>query len=444
VNIEDASIWIHPWDLEGWAPEAFVERLRGFGLTSCSLALTYHATRMVLPTHRSRRVIATDVSTAYVDLPALTAATHANKAANIVTTDAVSDSLANVANVANVADVADVVDGSTGAPSNLADARAGAFMPAAGDQRSLVAPFLDACQRVGFGVRGWMVLCHQDGAGRAAPDLCMTNVYGERLDYALCPSQPAVRDWCAASCASAAALAGIESLDIEAASFMGFDHQSAHDKRGVPLPAALQWLLSLCVCTACRARMDAHAPGLADAAASRARAAIDAYLARWDGAANAAAVSVEEALTVWLGADILDRLLTVRQDVLRALVASIRARTGTTPLWIRLAGSPFFTGGKTALPLDALTGLADGAVMTWLGASIETITRELQALPAVERRAVPIRGGFTLHAPDCSGERDVVARVSALRDARMHGVAAYCYGLATDAHLRWLRAALRP
>jgi hypothetical protein len=436
VNAGDASIWIHPWDLEGWAPEALVERLRGFGLTSCSLALAYHATRMVLPTHRSRRVITTHVSTAYVDVPALTAVTHANRAANVVTGDVVSDSLLDVV------EMADVADGPRSS-STLAETRAGAFRPAAGDQRSLVAPFLDACQRAGFGVRGWVVLCHQDGAGRAVPDLCMTNVYGERLDYALCPSQPAVRDWCAALCASAAGLSGIESLDIEAASFMGFDHQSEHDKRGVPLPTAIQWLLSLCVCTACRARMDAHTPGLADAVARRARAAIDGYLARWDGSPNAAAVSVEEALTVWLGDDILDRLLAVRQDVLRALLASIRARTGTTPLWIRLAGSPLFTGGKTALPLDALAGLADGAVMTWLGASIETITKELQALPAAERRAVPIRGGFTLHAPDCSSERDVVARVSALRNARTHGVAAYCYGLATDAHLRWLRTALR-
>jgi hypothetical protein len=399
VNAGDASIWIHPWDLEGWAPEAFVERLRGVGLTSCSLALAYHATRMVLPTHRSRRVVSTDASTAYVDVPSLSGASGE-------------------------------------------EARQRGFRPVMGDQQSLIAPFLDACQRVGFGVRGWVVLCHQDGAGRAAPELCMTNVYGERLDYALCPSQSAVREWCGALCASAAALPGIESLDIEAASFMGFDHQSAHDKRGVPLPAAVQWLLSLCVCTGCRARMEATAPGLADAVAGRARAAIDAYLGRWDGT-EATAVSLEEALTLWLGADILDRLIALRQDVLRALLASIRARTGSTPLWIRLAGSSLFTGGKAALPLDALAGLADGAVMTWLGASIETITSELQALPAVDRRAVPIRGGFTLHAPDCRSERDVAARVSALRDARTDGVAAYCYGLATDAHLTWLRPALQ-
>jgi hypothetical protein len=408
-NAEDASIWLHPWDLEGWAPEAFVERLRGFGLTSCSLALAYHATRMVLPTHRTRRVMSTDASTTYVDVPALSGAS-----------------------------------GEKGARFEKPERGAGPFRPAMGEQQPLVAPFLDACQRVGFGVRGWVVLCHQDGAGRAVPELCMTNVYGERFDYALCPSQSAVRDWCGTLCATAAALPGIESLDIEAASFMGFDHQSAHDKRGVPLPAAVQWLLSLCVCTGCRARMEATAPGLADAVAGRARAAIDAYLARWDGtAATAAAVSVEEALTLWLGADVLDRLIALRQDVLRALLASVRARTGSTPLWIRLAGSPLFTGGKTALPLDALAGPADGAVMTWLGAPVDTITRELQALPPVERRAVPIRGGFTLHAPDCGSERDVIARVSALRDARTSGVTAYCYGLATDAHLKWLRAALR-
>jgi hypothetical protein len=81
--------------------------------------------------------------------------------------------------------------------------------------------------------------------------------------------------------------------------------------------------------------------------------------------------------------------------------------------------------------------------MTWLGAPIETIAKETAALPARSERAVPIRGGFTLHAPDCRGEADVAARLKLFRDADVDEATAYCYGLATETHLLWLQSALR-
>lgn len=413
------SIWLHPWDLEGWEPTALVDRLRALGLDACQLALAYHATRLVLPTHRQRRVFETERSAFY--FPATATTTHA------------------------------VLELEGWAPPIAPEA-------------ALTEPFLEACRAAGFPVRAWVVLCHQDGVAGDATALCVTNVYGDRYGYALCPSQSAVQAWAAELCAQAARQPGIDALDVEAASFLGVDHQSAHDKRGVPLPASIAWLLSICVCPACRQSLD---PACADEIAARARAAIDAYFREWPAPAASAlapaqptepapasasspalppvaalvGAPIAEALANALGEDLLRRLLDVRERAQLALLTAIRQRVGDTRLHLRLAASPFFTGGKTTLPPHALGGLADAAVMTWLGADLTTMRADIAALPPPDARAVPLHGGFTLHAPDCRASEDVAARLDLLRDAGFDSAIAYCYGLASETHLTWLRDA---
>ena len=66
--------------------------------------------------------------------------------------------------------------------------------------------------------------------------------------YALCPAQPAVQRYILGLVEDASRLPGITGLDIEALSFMGYDHNSLHDKRAVPVPAEL----NNCHCSECR------------------------------------------------------------------------------------------------------------------------------------------------------------------------------------------------
>jgi hypothetical protein len=383
------AIWLHAWDLEGWEPAAFVDRLRAFGLDACHLALAYHATRMTLPAHRRRRVFETARSAAYFPI---------------------------------------ALEGVRVAPES-----------------ALTPPFLDACRDASFPVRAWLVLCHQDGAageaGDAAQDSarCIANVYGDRYAYAWCPSQPDVQAWAGALCTRAAALPGVDALDIEAASFLGVDHQSAHDKRGVPLPPAIAWLLSICVCDACRRSLGA---ACAEEIASRARHAIDTYLQRWPETSVWSQTSLPEALAIALGEDLLRDLLDARERAQVALLTHIRRSTPGMPLLVRLASSRFFIGGKTALPPRAIAPVADAAVMTWLGADLAAMKADLDVLPPPAERDVPLHGGFTLHAPDCRASADVDARLGLLQDAGMESAIAYCYGLASDTHLAWLRDAL--
>jgi hypothetical protein len=440
------SIWLHPWDLEGWEPAALVDRLRALGLDACQLALAYHATRMVLPAHRRRRLFETAHSAIYFPLaPA--------SGTEVSPGDKHAAAGARHASAAEVAHGGLCLEGWT---------------PPVAPEAALTPPFLAACRDAGFPVSAWVVLCHQDGVDGGAAALCVTNVYGDRYGYALCPSQPAVQAWAAALCAAAAGQPGVDALDIEAASFLGVDHQSAHDKRGVPLPASIAWLLSICVCPACRRALD---PACADEIASRARGTIDAYFRGWPMASALSSTSVpaptsapvpasavalrlgspaiatsdggalSEALTAALGEDLLRRLLDARDRAQIALLTAIRQRVPDTRLLLRLASSPLFIGGKTALPLRALGGLADAAVMTWLGADLAVMRADLETLPPPDARAVPLEGGFTLHAADCRAPEDVEARLDLLRTAGFDSAIAYCYGLASDAHLSWLRDA---
>lgn len=262
--------------------------------------------------------------------------------------------------------------------------------------------------------------------------ICITNVFGERYGYALCPSNPDVGQYIVALCGDIAATDGVARLDLEALSFMGYEHQSLHDKVGLPLTPVIKWLLSICVCAHCSAALGS----LAAEIAAKARTCVTEYLAHWPE--FAAAGDLEKVL----GADELEALLNMRQLRCGALLDEIRATTGSAHLNLRLATSALFTGGKTALGWNALVGRVDSITITFLGATTEQMAAELRRLPAPDGRVTPIYGGFSFHHPDCATEADIRARRDLLREAQVDGLLLYCFGMAATRHFEWLKKAL--
>ena len=194
------SIWLGPWDLEDRDPDIVLDELVGLGLNACSLALSYHGGRMVLPRHPKRFVYELHPSAVYV-------------------------------------------------PVELSEF--GRLKPEVSPLSAIVPAFLDAAQRRGFPVWAWTVLCHNDHLGTLAPDCCVENAFGDRYTYALCPSHPDVQKYVVALCAALSAIPGITGLDVEALSFLGHEHASLHDKCGVDWSTQKSSLLSLCFCEYC-------------------------------------------------------------------------------------------------------------------------------------------------------------------------------------------------
>ena len=207
-----AGAYLYPWDVDG--DPAAADRVAGLGLAGVSLAAAYHAVRAVTPFHPGHRIVTRDAGGV---LPARSgplvrcgAAAGGGRAGRLV--------------------------------------RAGRRTAARGRPRR---------HRLG-GAHA------QFSAVRGGRSVRGTEPFRRRYPWALCAGSAAVREYAARLAAEVAALDGVDSIELEACGWYGFEHGSAHDKTGDVTgragPAG-DWLLSLCFCAGCR---DAYAGAGAD------------------------------------------------------------------------------------------------------------------------------------------------------------------------------------
>ncbi|MEV6642532.1 hypothetical protein [Amycolatopsis sp. NPDC051371] len=111
----------------------------------------------------------------------------------------------------------------------------------------------------GIPAAAWIVLTHNSQLGYEHPDVAVRNCFGETYPWALCPSQPAVREYAATLTAEAVAGLELSSVILEACGPLGAVHQHQHEKTdGVWAPAVAR-LLSICCCDACASSWDLDA-----------------------------------------------------------------------------------------------------------------------------------------------------------------------------------------
>jgi hypothetical protein len=273
-----------------------------------------------------------------------------------------------------------------------------------------------------------VVLSHNDSLGAAYSACCTRNVFGDLSSYALCPSHPDVQTWFVELCA-AVAREGFAGLQLEALSFMGFNHAGLHDKQGTTVSPLLDWLLSICACPACQAGYGA----LSTTIAARARAGIDACIET----RQAAAGSLAEQVAAVLGDEAIAAILAHRRAVILDLLERIRAAC-RLPISLRMTPSALFTGGKTGLPFADISGPVDSACLTFFGSTLEQM-RSAAAVAADRPERLPLEGGFIFHSPDCRSAADVRSRMKILHEAKFDSVILYCYGMATAEQWKWLQ-----
>ena len=269
------------------------------------------------------------------------------------------------------------------------------------------APFLRAAARRTFDARAWVVLCHNDG-GHNLPTV--VNAFGERYPHALCPANAQVQEHCINTCRTAASVEGICGLDIEALSWMGYEHGGLHDKRGVPMNPEVAWWLSICCCTACEAAL----PGVAALLRSRIRAWLDDPYALVEPIDSSA-------------------IIEHRHRVQMLLLQRIREALAGVTLNLRIAPDERFSGGKCSLPVASVAGLVDEVTYTFFGAPVDKMR-------VPEDRSVPAHCGFVFHEPDTKSEEDMRRRFEAVP---ADGYGFYSFGMAARPHWRWLKGALR-
>jgi hypothetical protein len=197
--------YLYPWDVDG--DPAAADRLAGLGLAGVTLAAAYHAVRAVTPRHPGHRIVTRDAGIYFQPDPARWRAARLRPVA-----------------------------------AAAGDDGPGTFERAAA-----------ALRAAGLPVTAWVVVTHNSRLGGAG-ECSVRNAFGDVYPWALCAGSDAVREYAALLAAEAAALAGVDAIELEACGWYGFEHGSAHDKTGGVAGSAGDtgdWLLSLCFCRAC-------------------------------------------------------------------------------------------------------------------------------------------------------------------------------------------------
>ncbi|MEV4754217.1 hypothetical protein AB0J86_03760 [Micromonospora sp. NPDC049559] len=313
----------YPWDVLG--DPAFPGRVRDLGVDGVTLAAAYHSTRAATPLHPAHQTV--DASHAALYRPVRPEVWDGRRLRPL-------------------------------APAWLADP----------DPFGAAATTLDAA---GLPVTAWIVLTHSTRLGTAYPDVAVTNCFGERYPYALCPAWAEVRDYATTLTAEALRDVPVAGVSLEACGQLGLAHLGHHEKTEGAWDADAARVLSICCCPACRDGWRAR--GLAPAGVLAAlRAAVRADAGREPASASGAA-----GLDPALGAAL---LATRREatDALRAQVlAAVREHAPGVPVTLHAQPDPWATGPSPGLTPGAVRQVDALLVPAWptTPASVDAVAR---------------------------------------------------------------------
>lgn len=264
----------------------------------------------------------------------------------------------------------------------------------------------------GIPAAGWIVLTHNSQLGYEHPDVVVRNCFGEAYPWALCPSQPAVREYAATLTAEAVAGLELSSVILEACGPLGAVHQHQHEKTdGVWAPAVAR-LLSICCCDACASSWDL------DAGTVQAQLVEEVRRLIATGDLGLTADNLPPSLT--------QVLLRTRQRATDELRAAVLAQL---PAGVRIvlhgALDPWVTGALPGLTPSAADDVDTVVVFGWAPATgADAVAAAREALP--ERVAI----GSYITAVAAAPVPDIAAYAGELAKAGAAELHLYHLGLA--------------
>ena len=375
--VPEALVYAYPWDFEGDGRAA--DRAASLGVRTVAIAANYHGTRAARPLHPARPLVQVKHAACYV--PVRPAAWKGRRL---------------------VPGTPDWVD----SEDSFGAAR-------------------DAVERAGLATEAWVVLTHNSALGRDHPDLVVLNAFGDRYDYALCPSAPDVVEYCATLVDEIVASGPGDGLVLEACGPMGFDHNGAHEKTSLAgWSNAQRDLLSLCFCTACTARYRARG--------------ID--LDRLGQLVRRAVLTGSDIIEEMLGGELAQAVADVRTSVaaeLRSMLAA-RIKQSNPKLRVTVHGStdPWATGSFATLAPAVGDGV-DTVIASCFAA--EHGADGVAALHALSGTDGPSVGAIVRPSEDWSDEAVLRERLAAMHEAGMEELHLYHLGLVGEHGLGIMR-----
>lgn len=399
------AVYAYPWDVQDETPPAFCRTVRErLGVDTVSLAVSYHAAKLILPHNPRRRVYYPE-------------------------------------------------DGSLYFRPDPAAFAGQAIQPHIGElawDEDMLAALCREAEPAGLGVIAWTVCLHNTRLGETYPQFAPSNAFGEPAITYLCPAQPAVREYVRALASDLARRYPLRAIQLEAAHHMPFVHGFHHEMQQVRVTPALAILLGLCFCPACLA-LAAEAGVDGEAVRRHVAAEIDALLAAGGGPDDAGAWLQSYWQSVMGGE--LARYMALRDESVARLLAevyqAVRA-VGTVAVHLQEAsavGAPPHSpvldlAWQYGMAVPPRPGLSDGVAVLGYVAEIERFRRELDAYRARIPAEVPLEVGLRPALPDCDSAANLAAKVAHCAAIGARAVSFYNYGMMPESAMDWVRAAL--
>lgn len=288
---------------------------------------------------------------------------------------------------------------------------------------------LRALREADLRVNAWVVVTHSTVLGRRHPDRVVMNAFGDLYTYALCPSNPNVRAYAAALLGELTGGYDLDGIELEACGYLGADHDSLHEKRGVHLDEFHLALLSLCFCETCVELITAQG-GDADRVRELTVDRLREYFSSGVGPTG----QLEGQLEAVLGRDA-EPVLEARDLAVRSLMdsaLSLIPPNNRPQVFFHAYPNRLVSGAMVGASSSTLIGRSDGVILALSELSPRRVTTAIQRARGLLDEQVPILAAFDVtESLGRTGVRFLDAQLLAAVSAQVTGLRYYHYGLAS-------------
>ena len=389
-----ASMWSYPWDLLDCGMEKALDEMRMNGLTGVSMITSYHAGRFLCVRSPKRKIYFPEDGVLYY-------------------------------------------------PSDLKKFQGQKIQPRTGAFIREHPDFWDrlfsAAEQRNMTVSGWTVCLHNTRIGRAYPEVCVRNAYGDIVYYNQCPSSPDARLYMATLMDDLLSALPLYAVELESMNFMGHAHEFHHEKDGIGLTALHDFLFSLCFCPSCIERARKEGMDILPAQ-RRVRGWLDEICAGTMNGSDREFLS--SGLEYFRAAPEVYEYLQWRSTVVTSLMKEVHQVTsGRSRLFFLslLANTRSWLFG---VDLGKISAECEGIVMCSYDCDEHQAERDIRGFEGKLAPDTKLMVGMRCFTPEYADEAAFARKVITCRNGGVDGFNFYNYGLIPESRLKWIRNSL--
>jgi len=388
VSVE---LFAYPWDIVDEGCERFLDRCLELSINRVHATVSYHSGKFLLPRNTRARVYFPEPGALYFAPPATTWTGGLRQPASSLVATKWLETLATHADGRRVS------------------------------------------------LSSWAVFFHNSTLGASHPELTVQNVFGDRYPFALCPSQPRVREHGGALCRSLASLGFFSGIDLETIGYLGYFHGHHHEVTAIPLGTAETFLLSLCFCSACRAQGEKVNIDMESLAVEVRR--ILAARMQCDDLMGGPSDNSEQLTSLLVLCSPLQRLVRMRMDTITSLVEYLSAESGgarLAALTSSFVGSPSNIWMEGISPPDLKRTVDCFHLLAYAREAADANADLIFFLNMIEDPG-QLNLTINLGLPATRTFDDAAAKVEFARRQGVRRFSFFNYGLLGETRLRWIR-----